>query len=489
MRRQVSGCTDSPASRIESGTPLAAQLTASVHGVVAPGFIDERCLPGPTAVTRLVSADGDAPRLLEFVRANRRPLPLISPAPRSGSDPRRLSGQALVVLLGCLSILGPFSNDTLLPNFPYIDAHLSVGEVRMQQVLTVYFLPFAVMMLMHGTLSDTFGRRPVIMFGMAAYALAALVGAFAQSFETLLLARFLQGLSAGAGVIVGRAMVRDLYADNQAQRALALVTIIFGIAPGIAPIIGGWIGHLWGWRSVFGFLCALATLLCLLTWRWLPETLPASRRIPLSLGSVLRGFAAAARNARFLLLVAAYGCNFAGFFIYIVSAPAFGYRILGLERTEFVWIFGPAILGMIIGSFVSGRLAGRLSSFATVLIAYVLMCGWAAFNVYYHAHNAATLPMSILPVFGYTLGLGIAMPSITLQILDLMPERRGLASSMIGFSQSAFSAFLAGAISHRVYGSAVGLAACSLTMACLGMACWIAYRVRLPRTRTRKKSE
>jgi DHA1 family bicyclomycin/chloramphenicol resistance-like MFS transporter len=123
------------------------------------------------------------------------------------------------------------------------------------------------------------------------------------------------------------------------------------------------------------------------------------------------------------------------------------------------------------------------------LIAYVLMCGWAAFNVYYHAHNAATLPMSILPVFGYTLGLGIAMPSITLQILDLMPERRGLASSMIGFSQSAFSAFLAGAISHRVYGSAVGLAACSLTMACLGMACWIAYRVRLPRTRTRKKSE
>jgi DHA1 family bicyclomycin/chloramphenicol resistance-like MFS transporter len=185
-----------------------------------------------------------------------------------------------------------------------------------------------------------------------------------------------------------------------------------------------------------------------------------------------------------MLLVGAYGCNFAGFFIYIVSAPAFGYRILGLERTEFVWIFGPAILGMIVGSFVSGRLAGRISPFATVVIAYVLMCGWAAFNVHYHVHHPATLPVSVLPVFGYTLGLGIAMPSITLQVLDLMPERRGLASSMIGFSQSAFSALLAGAISHQVYASAVGLAACSLTMAGLGMMCWIAYTACLARTRS-----
>jgi DHA1 family bicyclomycin/chloramphenicol resistance-like MFS transporter len=399
---------------------------------------------------------------------------LIASAPRQETGRGRLSGRALIILLGCLSILGPFSNDTLLPNFPYIDAHLGVGEVRMQQVLTVYFVPFAVMMLFHGSLSDSFGRRRVIMVGMAAYAIAALVGAYAHDFQTLLAARFLQGLSAGAEVIVGRAIVRDLHAGEHAQRALALVTIIFGIAPGIAPIIGGWIGHLWGWRSVFGFLFLLATLLFVLTWRWLPETLPAARRVPLSPGSVLRGFAAGAGDRRFMLLVLAYGFNFAGFFIYIVSAPAFGYRILGLERTEFVWIFGPAILGMIVGSFIAGGLAGRLRPLATVALAYVLMGGFAAFNVLYHLHHPATLPVSILPVFGYTLGLGIAMPTITLQVLDLMPTRRGLASSMLGFSQSAFSALLAGVVSHRVYGSASGLAACSLAMACLGMACWIA---------------
>jgi len=385
----------------------------------------------------------------------------------------------LIVLLGFLSILGPFSNDTLLPNFPYIESDFGETPVRMQQLLTLYFVPFAVMMLMHGTLSDSFGRRRIIMFGMGAYALAALVGAVAQSFEMLLLGRVLQGLSAGAGTIVGRAIVRDLYADREAQRALALVTIIFGIAPGVAPIIGGWIGHLWGWRAVYGFLSLLAAVLFLVTYVWLPETLPAARRVPLSFAAIGRGFVDALKSARFVLLVCAYGFNFAGFFIYIVSAPSFGFRILGLERTEFVWIFGPAIIGMIVGSFISARLAGRLNSMATVLLAYLLMGGWAAFNVYYHAQHAATLPMSVLPVFGYTLGLGIAMPCITLQVLDLMPDRRGLASSMIGFAQSSFSAVLAGFVSHRVYDSALGLASCSLTMATAGFLCWLAYQGRI----------
>lgn len=403
-----------------------------------------------------------------------------SPSATASSRHRHhLQGQALVVLLGFLSILGPFSNDTLLPNFPYIESDFREDPVRMQQTLTVYFIPFAVMMLLHGTLSDAFGRRRIIMMGMAAYALAALVGALAQSYEMLLVGRVLQGLSAGAGVVVGRAIVRDLYADQDAQRALALVTIIFGIAPGLAPIIGGWIGHLWGWRSVFGFLSLLGALLCFATWRWLPETLPPSRRVPVSLRSLARGFSDAASSARFLLLVAAYGFNFAGFFIYIVSAPAFGFRILGLERTEFVWIFGPAITGMILGSFVAARLAGRLGPVATIVIAYALMCGFALFNVQHHASHAATLPISVLPVFGYTLGLGIAMPTITVKILDLMPARRGLASSMIGFAQSGFSAALAGVVSHRVYDTALGLAACSLTMAVLGCSCWLAYLGRV----------
>ena len=392
---------------------------------------------------------------------------------------RRASGQTLIVLLGLLAMLGPFSNDTLLPNFPQMADHFGISAAQMQQALTVYFIPFAVMMLLHGTLSDAFGRRRIIMLGMAAYAAAAFVGATAQSFEVLLLGRVLQGLSAGAGVVVGRAIVRDLYADEQAQRALALLTIIFGIAPGVAPIIGGWVGHLFGWRAVFLFLSMFSAALFLVTLTWLPETLPPARRAPLSMGALLKGFVDAFRSARFVLLVCAFGLNFAGFFIYIVSAPAFGYRILGIERTEFVWIFGPAITGMILGSYVSRQLAGRLSAPGTVFLAYGFMAGAAIFNVAYHAEHAASLPMSVLPILVYTLGLGISMPSITVIVLDLMPERRGLASSLIGFSQSGFSAVLAGVISHQVYETAVSLALCSLVMAALGLACWLGFLARL----------
>ncbi|RPI42674.1 MAG: Bcr/CflA family efflux MFS transporter [Betaproteobacteria bacterium] len=392
---------------------------------------------------------------------------------------RRASGQILIVLLGLLSMLGPFSNDTVLPNFPHIESHFGIGDVRMQQTLTLYFAPFAVMMLLHGTLSDAFGRRRIIVLGMAAYSAAAFVCATAQSFETLLLGRFLQGLSAGAGIVVGRAIVRDLYAGDAAQRALALLMIIFGIAPGVAPIIGGWIGHLFGWRAVFTFLTLLSAALCLLAFVCLPETLPPSRRTALSFGSIAKGFVQALRSARFVLLVCAFGFNFAGFFIYIVSAPVFGYRILGIEQTEFVWIFGPAIAGMIVGSYVSGQIAGRVNASGTVFIGYAFMAAAALFNVGYHVGHPAALPVSVLPIFVYTLGLGISMPSITVLVLDMMPERRGLASSMIGFAQSGFSAVLAGAVSHQVYENALTLALCSLVMGLLGFACWLGFLARL----------
>ncbi|MCC6531463.1 MAG: multidrug effflux MFS transporter [Burkholderiales bacterium] len=397
----------------------------------------------------------------------------------ASAEARRARGQALIVLLGLLSMLGPFSNDSVLPNFPLIESHYAIDAVHMQQTLTVYFIPFAVMMLLHGTFSDAFGRRRIIVLGMAGYALSALVCATAPSFEIFLAGRWLQGLCAGAGIVVGRAIVRDLYADAQAQRALALVTIIFGIAPGFAPIIGGWIGYLFGWRAVFLFLSLLAAALLVVTLAWLPETLPRSARTPLSLRSLLAGFAAAFKSARFVLLVCAFGFNFAGFFIYIVSAPAFGYRLLRIEQTEFVWIFGPAITGMILGSMLSRRLAGRMSVTGTLFLAYAVMALAALFNVAYHAAYPASLPWSVVPILIYTLGLGVAMPSITILVLDLMPSRRGLASSMIGFSQSGFSAVLAGAISHQVYDSALTLALCSLAMLALGLACWLGYLARV----------
>ena len=393
-------------------------------------------------------------------------------------ESRPARGQALTVLLGSLSTLGPFSNDSVLPVFPSLQSEFAATDLEMQQVLTVYFVPFAVMMLMHGTLSDALGRRRMIIAGMAAYAAAALVCACAQSFESLLLGRLLQGISAGAGVVVSRAIVRDVYAHDQAQRALAQVMIIFGIAPAIAPILGGWLGHLFGWRSVFVFLTGVSSMFLIATLVWLPETLHPSRRTPFSVRTLWSGIHKALTSARFVLLTCAYACNFAGFFIYIVSSPAFGYRILGIEQTEFVWIFGPAIAGMIVGSFVAARLAGRLAPVGTVFAGYAFMLCAVVFNVGYHGVHPAMLPVSVMPIFIYTIGMGAAMPSLMLLVLDLMPERRGFASSVIGFAQSSSSAILAGAVSIWVSGSALSLALCSLSIFVCGLACWLSYLAR-----------
>jgi DHA1 family bicyclomycin/chloramphenicol resistance-like MFS transporter len=448
-------------------TPVDCQVLVSTR----------RC---PLAATPLRTEDARH-RLLESVR-------YFFPAHEPMDAPirsRRAQGQALIVLLGLLSTLGPFSNDSFLPVFPSVQREFGIGDLQMQQALTAYFLPFAVMMLLHGAFSDAFGRRRMIIVGMGAYGMAASVVAFAPSFEVLLLGRFLQGVSAGAGIVVSRAIVRDVYEHDEAQRALALVMIIFGVAPALAPILGGWIGHWFGWRTVFSFLSLLGAVLLVASVIWLPETLPLHRRTPFSLGSLAAGLRSALSSARFVLLTGAYACNFAGFFIYIVSAPQFGYRILGIEQTEFVWIFGPAIIGMIMGSVISGRLAGRMSAVDTVFVGYVLMFAAALFNVTFHSYNHASLPVSVLPLLVYTIGMGAAMPSLMLLVLDLMPQRRGLASSVIGFAQSGSSALLAGGISHWVSGSARSLALCSLVILGCALALWLSYLARIARRRPR----
>ena len=155
----------------------------------------------------------------------------------------------------------------------------------MQQTLSVYLLTFAIMTLFHGTLSDSFGRRPIVLANLLVFVLASLGCALAATFEQLLVFRGIQGLSAGAGIVVGRAIIRDSLEGHAAQRLMSLVTMIFGVAPAIAPIIGGWLQAWFGWRSVFVFLVAYGAILLLACKARLPETLPRHDRQPFRLGS------------------------------------------------------------------------------------------------------------------------------------------------------------------------------------------------------------
>ncbi len=381
----------------------------------------------------------------------------------------------LAAILAALAMIGPFTIDTYLPSFPAIAGAFAVSTLEVQQTLSVYLLSFAVMTLFHGTLSDSFGRRPVILTGLFIFSVASVGCALAQDFSQLLLFRGLQGLSAGVGMVVGRAIIRDSFEGHEAQRLMALVTMIFGLAPAIAPVIGGWLQSAFGWASVFLFLALYgALLLVACAWR-LPETLPPSARQPFAVRPLARNYVKLAGSLRLLLLSSAIALNFCGFFLYIVSAPAIIYNLLGLNEHQFAWLFVPGIAGVMLGAFLSGRLAGRISPRRTVRIGYIIMFGSAAFNLIYSGFFEPALPWTVLPVMCYTAGMALAMPSVTLIALELFPHNRGLTSSLLGFEHSFLIAIVAGVVSPLLSHADITLALGMTGLLLSGWVSWITY--------------
>ncbi|HUP31142.1 MAG TPA: multidrug effflux MFS transporter [Usitatibacter sp.] len=383
-------------------------------------------------------------------------------------------------MLAALATLGPFSIDAYLPAFAGIQASLGATPLEIQQTLSAYLFAFGVMFLFHGALSDSFGRRPVIMVALVVYTLASAAAALTASVHGLIFWRVIQGLSVGAGMVVGRAMIRDLFGPEDAQRLMSLVTLFFGLAPAIAPVIGGWLFVGLGWRSIFWFLAAVGALLVAVGWRFLPETLaPAGRQsfhpIPL-----LKGYEEVAINSRFLLLSLAAGFNFNAFFLYIVSAPVFLGQHLGLGPQQYAWLFVPCIVGIMLGAQLSGRAAGRHSPTATVARAYGFMVVAAFVNLAYAFLATPTIPWAVIPLAIFGIGFAMAMPSISLITLDLFPTRRGMAASLQGFVSGMVNVLTAGVISPLLWDHPRWLALGMVAMMATGLASWLLYlRTRL----------
>ncbi len=377
----------------------------------------------------------------------------------------------LPVLLAALAAIGPFSIDTYLPAFPAIGAELGASPLQVQQTLTAYLAPFAVMILWHGALSDTLGRRRVILATLLLFAASTLVCAFANSIEMLWLGRGLQGICAGSGMVIARAIVRDVLQDGPAaQRLMASVAVMFALAPAVAPVVGGWIFAWLGWRAVFGFLLLYALALFFACQRFLPETLPREQRQSLHPAWLARSYLGIFARPEFLLLAGALALNFAAFFIYVLSAPVFLMQHLGLSPQQFAWMFVPGVAGMMAGSFASGRLAGKLSPRRTIAAGYAVMIAAAAINVGVNLLLAPGLPQSVLPIVIYNVGMALAMPSLTLLVLDLLPQQRGLVSSCQGFVQTLANALAAAFVAPLLWGSTLSLALGMAGILAIGLA-------------------
>jgi len=366
--------------------------------------------------------------------------------------------RTLTAVLACLAMIGALAIDTYLPSMPAIGEEYGVGPVAVQQTLSVFLFTFAFMMLFYGTLADSFGRRPVILTALSVYTLASVGAAWAPTFEWLLVFRALQGLSAGAGSVIGQAIVQDRFAGPQAQRMMSHIMMVFGLAPAIAPILGGWLHVSFGWRSSFVFLALFGAAMIAAVLRLLPESLPKDKRQPFHPGTIGRNYLMVLRNPQFVLLALSVGLAFSGLSLYIGSASNFVMVILGLPETAFAWMFIPLIGGMVVGSAWGGKRAHTSTPQRMMWIGFSTMALGVVVNVGYNALFAATVPWAVLPLFVYTFGLAVAMPAIQLTALGLFPNNRGLASSMVGFIQMMSFALVSGLVAPLLFESAFKLA-------------------------------
>ena len=386
----------------------------------------------------------------------------------------------LAALLAVLGMLGPFSIDTYIPAFSGIAKALDATPVEMQQTLSAYLFGFAFMNLFHGALADSFGRRPVVLWGIAVFTVASAGCALSQSIGQLVFFRALQGLSTGAGIVVSRAVIRDMFPPAQAQQVMSQVTIYFGVAPAIAPMVGGWLFVHAGWHSIFWFLTGVGVVLWSINFRWLPETLHATQRQPFNARHLMSGYWQLGSSPRFLLLALASGVPFNGMFLYVLAAPAFLGDLLALEPSQFFWFFILTITGIMAGAWLSGRLAGKIAPKRQIRHGFLIMVLVSVINLGANLLFPAHVSWSMFPVAIFAFGWALMVPVVTLLVLDLYPERRGMASSLQAFVGSTANGIVAGVIAPLVMHSAVGLAAASILMLSVGLVAWVYLHHRWP---------
>ena len=362
-----------------------------------------------------------------------------------------------ILILASLTALAPFAIDTYLPAFEVMEYDLATNSNFIQQTLTFYLVPYTIMTIFHGAISDSIGRIKTIKYGMSLFILGSIGCAFATSIEMLWISRLIQGVGAGAGNVVARAMVRDLYSGATAQKVMATIQIIFGIAPAIAPMVGGLLLGI-SWQAIFIFLIIYSVLITFFSVNFLPETISKQNRLPFNFESVLNRYKDLLNDKNYIFLILAVSFNFSAFFLYVLSSPIFLMQHLNLSSSQFGYLFIPTVTGMILGSFISKKTAGIISPARMLKIAYLWMLLITTFNLIFCLFFPSILFVNIGLIAFYNIGMAAAMPLISIKALDCFPKARGTAASGQAFSQMLVSSFVAGLVIPIILGSLATLA-------------------------------
>ncbi|WP_323118427.1 Bcr/CflA family multidrug efflux MFS transporter [Burkholderia alba] len=383
---------------------------------------------------------------------------------------RRRPDGRLILLLGALAACGPIATDMYLPSLPSIADGFGVSAAAAQRTLTSFMAGFSIGMLLYGPLSDTYGRRPVLLGGIALFTLASIGCVVSTSVDMLIMVRFMQALGAGAASVLSRAIARDAHEPTDAAKVLSMVAIVTAVGPLLAPLLGGQILRVAGWRAVFVVLTLFGAVCAVTAFLRVPETWPRERRAS---SAVLRSFAA---YGRILSDPVAWGhmlCGgmaFAAMFSYITATPFVYIDYFHVSPQHYGLLFGLNVVGIMIGNFMNTRLVGRLgalriiagaslvSGIASLAVALVAITGWGGL-------------WSIVVCLFFVVGVvGILSANCTTDLMLRYPHNAGAAAAVFGAMQLALGAVASVAIGAMADGTPFGM---GVTIGAIGVLCLV----------------
>jgi MFS transporter, DHA1 family, multidrug resistance protein len=371
------------------------------------------------------------------------PPDVIAPGRHSPRRPARL-----IFILGALTAFGPLSIEMYLPGLPDLAATLGAQAWAAQLTLTACLAGLALGQIVAGPLSDRLGRRVPLLAGVSAYAGASLLCALAPSVYALVGLRFVQGLAGAAGIVIARAVVRDMYTGREAARFFSMLMLVNGAAPILAPVLGGQVLEVTSWRGVFVVLAAIGVLLAAAAALGLPETLDAARRHPGGVGATLRTFGRLLADRGFLGHALACGLSFGAMFAYIAGSPFVLQEIYGASPQLFSVMFAANALGIVAASQLNRVLIGRFEPRAIMVAALGVQAFAGVTLLVAVAVGTGVWPVVVL-LFAVVSSLGLVMPNATALALADHPDVAGSASGLLGVMQ-----FIVGATTAPLVGVA-----------------------------------
>ena len=380
---------------------------------------------------------------------------------------------ALTLLLTVLVAFGALSNNTYLPSFPAMSRELGVPASGILLTLSAFFVGFAFGQLLYGSVSDRFGRRPVLLGGLAAYTLASAVCAAAPDIATLIGARCVQGVAVASTQVLSRAIVRDLFPPDKAARLMSVMAAVFTIVPGFAPLVGGFMETAFGWRSVFMLLAGIGALVALTVWKGFGESLRAPDPFALDPARIFHNYRAIIRSPVFLGYTFAFGFTFAGMFAFHSASSFVFIDLLGYRPETYGMFFTMVVTGYFLGSLASARLTlrfgyrrmvttgGMVATLGGALMMALVLAGFRGWWVI------------VGPQFLFLVGTGLIMPNSLAGALAPFPDKAGAASALFGFLQQLTGASMVAIIGLAADGTELPMAAGILAGAMLA---WMAGR-------------